>query len=262
VEEGIDDQPEEGDKMVLPPAPESKHLNRGQRTKRKKLITWIAAGVAVALILLGGFYWLFIIRSSDKNSAKPKSTSQNKTASPTPTSADPTPVTYKSTKLNIELTHRKDWTLKESTSVGISVTSPTISYVKSDGQSSTGVFTVKIRRGVTDSMQATIDKAFAPRDSEVIAYTAPTDQQRQYTNLSYAGQKDFFSFFIVTGNTTFKAGGAFAYSLPLDGDFYLIVGGYGADQGDSLSFDSVPKDYMDSTALDAAIDIVKSIKIY
>lgn len=261
MEEGLDQQPEEAQSPVPSPAPEPKPVTRKERRKRKRLI--ILASAAALLLALGGLYWFLVVKGGDKTPAQSVASGQDKqTKTPAPTPSDPTPVAYKSTKLNIEITHRKDWSLKESSSGQITITSPTISYVASDGQSTTGVFTVKIRRGVTDAMQANIDKAVAPRDSEVIAYAAPTEQQRQYTNLSYAGQKDFFSFFIVTGNTALKAGNSFAYSLPLDGDFYLVVGGYGADAGDSLSFESVPKDSMSSMAFDEALNIVKSLKIY
>jgi hypothetical protein len=79
--------------------------------------------------------------------------------------------------------------------------------------------------------------------------------------VSYAGQKDIFNFFIVTGSVELKAGNPFAYTLQMGSDFYLIVGGYGSDDG-TLSFDSVPASSMDSAALGQAIDIVESLKIF
>jgi hypothetical protein len=234
---------------------------RRRHGARKKTLLLIGAGLLLLVLLAGAGYWFFLKDKGQKAPAQPVTSTRTTTESPAVTPADATPVTYKSTKLNIELTHRKDWTLKE-TSNEVVVTSPRTSYATSDGQATTGVFTVKFRRGVTDAQKATINKAIAPIDSEVIAYAAPTDQQRQYTTLSYAGQKDTFSFFIVTGNAAFKAGNAFSYALPLDGDFYLVAGGYGADQGDSLAFDQVPKDSMLSDTLDQALEIVKSLKIF
>jgi hypothetical protein len=250
----------EPERQSVPPH----HLTRRQAADRKKRLLFIAGGAVLLLLLAGAGYWLFL---RDKSPAQTQTAGnaqgQNQQAEEVPvTPADSTPVSFKSTKLNIELTHRKDWTLKEGSDGEVTITSPRISYARSDGKAATGVFTVKVRKGVPEAMQTTIEKAVAARNSEVIAYAAPTDQQRQYTNLSYAGQKDIFNFFVVTGNTDLKAGNAFAYTLQMDADFYLIVGGYGSDPGNTLAFDAVPAVSMDSTALEQAIDIVESLKIY
>lgn len=238
------------------------HAAQRQGAQRKKRLWWIIGGAGLAVLLAGAALWFLVLRGD-----KPAPTAATKqpaqvAETPAPQSGDDTPVTYKSTKLNIELTHRKDWTLKESATGDITITSPRTSYATMDNQSTTGVFTVRLRKGVTDPMSATINKAVASADSLVIAYAAPTDQQRNYTNLSYAGTKDAFSFFIVTGNTALKAGNNFAYTLPLDASFYLIAGGYGTDKSGNLSFDLVPKDSMDSPTLEQAVDIVKSLKIF
>ena len=67
---------------------------------------------------------------------------------------------------------------------------------------------------------------------------------------------------IVTGNTALKAGNPFAYTLVLDGEFYMLVGGYGTDKDGTLSFDSVPPSMIDSETTQQAIAIVKSLKIF
>lgn len=252
-----------------PPAPaqppDPHHQTRRERQEhRRKLLLFAIGGAVVAVGVLVAVYLLFLRGDSSQTAqqATNPQTSQEQQPASQPAVSDATPQTYKSEKLNIELTHRKDWTVKESSGSEVTVTSPAISYVASNGQATTGVFTVKIRKGVTDAIKTTIDNAVAPRDSQVIAYAAPTDQQRQYTNLSYGGTKDAFKFFIITGNAEFKAGTAFMYALPLDSEFYLITGGYGADRSGNLSFDIVPKDSMDSQALTQAISIVESLKIY
>jgi len=255
MEDSSDQQPEQ---MAETPAPrQMPQPVRAPKLQRNKLLFYVIAG---AVLLAGAAaYWFFLKDDSPK-----KQTNQaQQTNTPVETPVDPTPVTYKSTKLNIELTHRKDWTLKESADGQITITSPSISYAAANDTATTGVFTVKVRKGVPDAMKSTIEKSIAARKSEVIAYAEPTKEQRQYTNLSYVGQsKDVFNFFIVTGNTELKVGGALAYMLALDGEFYLITGGYGADNSNSLSFDSVPAGSMDGEALGQAIDIVESIKIF
>lgn len=234
------------------------------KSGRGKLVMFIVAGLIALVLVAAGLYW-FVFRQDDKQPAQKQtnntSAEQEEEAAPS-TQPDSTPVVFKSEKLKLELTHRKDWTLKESSDGAITITSPRITYTTSDNTSKTGVFTLRIRKGASEAQKATIDKSIATRDSEVIAYAAPVEGQRQYTNLSFVGPKDMFGFFIVTGNTEFKAGAPLMYALPLDGDFYLIAGGYGADATNSLAFDPVPKDSIDSTTLDQAIDIVESLKIY
>jgi hypothetical protein len=221
------------------------------------------AGGAVLLLLIGGGLYWFLLRGDDgKQPVKATDDKQQTTQTTPPDPADPAPVVFKSTKYNIELTHRKDWKLKEAVTGEITITSPKTSYTRSDGQSTTGVFTLKVRVGVPDAMKATIEKAVAARDSEVIAYADPPETQRYYTNLSYAGQKDVFNFFIVTGNTALKATNSFAYTLVLDNSFYLLAGGYGTDNDGTLSFDSVPPSAIDGPAAQQAIEIVKSLKIF
>lgn len=257
MENGTDQQPEEMNNPAPPPAPAP--VTRPDKPKRRKLMMIVAGGAVLLLLGAGAAYW-FLMRDK-KEPAQTNTQTQNQ-PDPVEEIADPTPVQYKSEKLNIELTHRKDWKLKEAADGELAITSPSTSYSKADGQAATGPFTVKIRKGVPDAMKATIEKAMAPRASEVIAYAEPTEEQREYTNLSFAGTKDYFNFFIITGNTEFKPGNNFAYALAMDGEFYLIAGGYGTDPDGSLTFDSVPKDQMDSEALEQAIDIVESLKIY
>ncbi len=258
AENDPDQQPSD---MQQPASPPPQQMTRRERRNRKKMILFAVGGAVLLLFLAGAVYWFFV--RDTKQAAKSETNAQKQTEETVPAAqADPTPVVYKSTKFNIELTHRKDWKLKETSGGEITITSPQISYVGEDGQSGTGVFTVRMRKGVTDAMKANIEKSVAVRDSEVIAYAAPAEAQRQYTNLSYAGTKDAFKFFIVTGNAALKAGNTFIYTLPLDGEFYLFSGGYGSDASGDLSFDAVPKDSMSSTTLDQAVDIIESVKIY
>jgi type II secretory pathway pseudopilin PulG len=237
-----------------------------QKPKRRKKLALLLSGVVLlGLLLAGGAYYWFVMRDDGQQPSQQTAAGQEQGEAPdeaASTSPDPTPTTYKSEAINVELTHRKDWKVQESGDGEITLTSPRISYTRVDGESTSGVFTLKIRKGVPEAMQATINSAVAPRDSEVIAYVNPTEEQRQYTNLSYAGQENVFNFFVVTGNTEFKTGNAYNSVLPLGGEFYLIVGGYGSDDDGTLSFDAVPVDSMESTALTQAIDIVESLKIY
>ena len=240
-------------------------MTRRERRHKKKLLFFGIGGAVAVLLLAGAIYWFGLRPESKKSTAQQATHASNtpaQSAEATPEAAPPdeTPQTYKSRALNIELTHRKDWSLKEA--VGeIRVTSPETAYSSATGQAQSGVFTLIIRKDVPEAVKATINKAIASRASNVIAYTSPTDQQRQYTNVSYGGvNKDTFNFFIVTGSTVFKVGSPFQYALPLDGEYYLIAGGFGAP-GSDFSFDAAATSNIDSDTVTEAIHVVESLKI-
>lgn len=251
-----------------PPAQPPHFGNRQAAAQRKKRLLIIVAAATAGLLLAGAAIWFFVLRKPAPKQAAQTSESTNQTNQaedlPAPTPADSTPVTFKSTKLNLELTHRKDWTLTENADGELVLTSPRTTYSRIDGTAGAGVFTVKIRKGATEAMKATIEKSVAARDSEVIGYTSPTESQRHYTNVSYAGvdKGESFSFFIITGSTEIKAGKPFAYMLAFDSESYLFVGGYGEDKDGSLSFDAVAKSDIESTSKEQAIDIIESIKLF
>ncbi len=259
----MENEPEQQmDSAYQAPPPHYQAKQGAQRKKRLLLIGGIAAAL---LVIASAAFWFFGMRGKGTAPAPTPSTQQSQQSEDTlpSTPADGTPETYKSAKLNIELTHRKDWTLKEGTDGQIVLTSPRASAVSADGTAGTNVFTLKIRKGASDAMKAAIEKAIAVRDSEVIGYDAPTESQRFYTNVSYAGKDaDSFGFFIVTGSTEVKAGKPFAYMLTFDAETFLIAGGYGADKTDSLAFDAVPKANLVSDVEEQALAIVKSLKIF
>lgn len=258
----LDDQP-------APTTTHSKYPVRNRGVGGKKRIILIVAAVALALGLLGGAAYWFLVRDDDANeqsavSEQIQEEPNNNRPQLSPAEAAK-PVVFKSDTLNLEFTHRKDWTVAESDDKStISVASPPISYQTVDGSvpESKGVFTLKIGIGVSDAATQTINSAVAVKDSEVIAYDKPTEQQRFYTNLAYAGQDDNFNFLIVTGSSEYKAGNPLAGTLALSDSYYLIGGGYGQDPDNAFAFDPVATELMgQSSALEQAVAIVKSLKI-
>ncbi len=231
---------------------------------RKKVVGLTIGLSLLGLLVVGGAaYWYFMVRDTTPKAAT--------TAPPTPPPAekpvvsDATPETYKSSKLNVEFTHRKDWTVREYAERSeVIVTSPKTTYTKADGSSAEGVFTLRMRTGtIPDAMQNTVIKSIAVRDSEVVAYDAPTEQQRQYTNITDAGSDaNTFTFVIVSSSTAFKAGQVLGYGVNLTGDAYLFVGGYGTDSNNSLAFDPVSKANFATPTYDQAVAVIKSLKIY
>ncbi|MET0779385.1 MAG: hypothetical protein ABWY71_00975 [Candidatus Saccharimonadales bacterium] len=246
--------------------PEHMHAagsSRGSKNNKKRL--FIIAGVVVVLLLAaGGAYVLLGGKKSDsKKTAVTAQTQQ--TATPVVPAADAaTPKTYKSTKLNIEFTHRTDWTMRENSDKSeIILTSPQVSYQKKGGVAAQGVFTLKFRNGIIpEAMKPTIANAVAVKDSEVIAYAEPAAEQRKYTNLSFGGNATDQTFFMVTGSIAFKAGEAFGSNIDTQGAVYIFAGGYGTDPNDALAFDAVPKTSFETDTYKQAKAVIESLKVY
>ena len=236
---------------------------------KKRHHTWLLwVGLAVVLLAIGGGVYAFVLKKdSPKPQPAPVVTSSTKTVQPVGSAPDAnaTSKTYKSPTLNIEFTYRSDWTMKESADKAeITLTSPRVSYTALNGTATEGVFTLKMRHGIIpDAMQATVQKTVVVKDSEVIAYAAPTDAQRQYTTISYGGSDaKSFGYFMVTGSVAYKLGQNFDSQINLQGNAYLFAGGYGADTTDALAFDPVPAAAFDTPALQQALAVIKSLKVY
>lgn len=235
----------------------------GGRHTKKRLMIIVGIVLGVVLVAAAAF---FVLSKQSKQPATQKNTPAQQTTKEQDEPAMPEEQasvlkTFKSTKQNIEIAYRTDWTLKEANDGQLTLTSPSVRYETAVGEKK-GVFTLKIRIGATEAMQATVNKAVAVKDSEVIGYTNPTEAQRYYTNLSYGGTDEQFQFMIVTGSTSFKTGSAFDTTIGLDDSTYLLVGGYGADTSNSLLFDAVPVMSTGSDVYDQAIAIIKSLRIF
>lgn len=251
------------------PAPKPQHSKYPAKKSgsRKRIV--IIAIIAVAVLgLLGAAYWWFSERDSEEQqpAASEQTEEEPERQAPdlSPEEAAQT-VTFKSETLNLEFNHRRDWTVSESENKSeITLSSPPVAYSTVGGNvpAGQGVFTLKIGKGVPQAMQDTINGSNAVRDSKVIAYDEPTDAQRFYTNLSYAGVQEAFNFFIITGSVEYKTGDPLASTLAFSDEFYLIAGGYGEDPDNALAFDDVPTSQIDSQAVKQAVDIVKSLKIF
>jgi hypothetical protein len=237
--------------------------SRGGKNTKKRL--FITAGIVVALLLAaGGAYALLGGKKTDGKKAVNTTQTKQSTTPAAPKADAATPKTYKSIRLNIEFTYRTDWTMRENSDKSeVILTSPQISYQKKDGVATQGVFTLKFRNGIIpDAMKPTIANAVAVKDSEVIAYAAPADQQRKYTNLSFGGNGTNQNFFMVTGSIAFKAGEAFGSNIDTQGAVYIFAGGYGTDPNDALVFDAVPKGSFETDTYAQAKAVIESLKVY
>lgn len=259
----LDDEPRKDTKRPRP----SRH-NRGGNTK--KIVLILLAVIVGLAVVCGAAYWWFAVRDTGEETpvSLDQPNQQSQDTEETQPALDPQEaakkITFKSSELALELTHRRDWLIAESDDkTAITLTSPDVSYQTVNGTvpEGRGVFTLKIQKGVPEVQSDAINALNAVKDSEVIAYDKPTDAQRFYTNISYAGLEDAFTTLIVTGSVEYKKGNPLANTLTLSGDFYLIAGGFGEDAENTLAFDHVPVSQIDSQTAKQAIDIIKSLRI-
>jgi hypothetical protein len=243
--------------------------NFGRTPKKPKKKLAIIAAIVAVLVLAGGGAAAYMLTHKDKTPAK---AATNHTATTPKQPVLPAGVqkvgdkyTFKSTKLNVGVSFPTTWSIRESNDrQEVVLTSPSSPYVKKDGTSAQNVFTVKLRHGIIpDAIKTTVQNGVAVADSEVIAYAQPITDQRQYTNLSYIGpDANNFSFTLVTGYTAYKAGQTVGGGIDLSGETYMFVGGYGADAGDALQFESVPKADYNTAVFKQAVQIIESLQLY
>lgn len=258
------------------PAPKPYHSAGPHRKKRagSGSRTKLLIIIVVSLFLLVGasfaIYW-FVVKEdpvADTNTQNVDQSTQtpDDDQSPQLSPEEASEIkTFKSETLAMEFDHRADWTVVESDDGNsITLTSPNISYQTINGTvpEGRGVFTLKIAKGVNSAQRDTINGAVAVEKSELIAYIKPTDAQRHYTSISYAGQEDAFTFLMVTGATEFAKGDPWANRLTLSSaDYYLIAGGFGEDPDNALAFDQVATSQISSQTVKQAIAIIESMRI-
>lgn len=240
------------------------HFGKQHKGGSKKRL-FLVMGLVASILVVGGGVTAFLLMHKT-STPKPTQTSAKSAQQTTPgVHSSGASSTYKSTTLKVGVTYPKTWTMRESSDKQeIILTSPRTTYVKKDGSTANGAFTVKLRNGIIpDAMKSAVQNTVAMADSQVIAYTQPTTDQRQYTNLSYAGtDANNFNFAVITGYTSYKAGQAFGGGVALDGQAYLFAGGYGADAGDTLTFDAVPKANYDTAVFQQAVAIFESLQLF
>lgn len=243
------------------------HLNTGPVGKfdkfgGKKRVLMIV-GAVVATLLVAGLLFFLLTGKDDKKDSGKQDSSQTAEESDEPTMPEASQLqTYKSETLNIEIAYRKDWTLKEDAAKKLlTITSPKVTL-----ESGKTPFVVKFGLGISEAAQENLDNASAMRDSLLIGYDAPTEAQRHYTNVTYAGppgENSSFEFFIVTGSIAYKANTPFAGGVVVNSGDFLIAGGFGADVQNQLTFEQIDPSELDGYAVyEQALAIVKSLKVY
>lgn len=263
IDVNLDDQPASYPKHSADPRRKKKPA--GRRIKPWVIVLSCLAVVAVAFAV----YWFVLKKDAAETVIPADDTTETAPEEQTP-AMDPEQAseisTFKSEKLNLEFSHRGDWTVTESDDGNsITITSPAISYQTINGTvpEGNGVFTLRIVKGVSSAQRDVINNAVAVQKSEVIAYAKPTDAQRHYTNISYGGTEDAFTFLMVTGAVEFAKGDPWSGKLTLSSaDYYLIAGGFGEDAENTMEFDQVAPSQINNEAVKQATAIIESLRIF
>ncbi|MGH7157830.1 MAG: hypothetical protein ACREGD_02005 [Candidatus Saccharimonadales bacterium] len=248
------------------------HLHTGKPGRKrpgKKPLVIIGVVLVVATLTAAGVLFFLKQRGDKATTAEQNQTTQQteETSEPTLPPAEAAQLqTHKSETLKVEIAHRKDWTVAEDAEKKLlTLTSPKVAL--NNGSDRKDPFTLKIGFGASPDAQRNIGNATAVRDSLLVGYDAPTENQRHYTNVSYAGppgeETTFFEFFIVTGSVAFKAGDPFGKSIIINSGDFLIRGGFGADVQNQLTYEQVPTAELEQYPVyEQALAIVKSLKVY
>jgi hypothetical protein len=255
------------------PAPRTRHSADPRRKKKPgggRTKPWVIILICLAAAAVGFAVYWFVLKKDNAETMEPVDNTTETTPeeqSPPMNPEDASKMaTFKSEKLKLELSHRGDWTVVESDDGNsITLTSPSISYQTINGTvpEGSGVFTLRIVKGVSSAQRDVINNAIAVQKSEVIAYAKPTEAQRHYTNVSYGGTEDAFTFLMVTGAVEFAKGDPWAGKISLSSaDYYLIAGGFGADAENTMEFDQVAASQIDSDAAKQATAIIESLRIF
>lgn len=203
----IDDQPQYG-QVVVP-----------QSHDKTKLLLILV--IVLTVILAGGAlaYWLLLRQQpvpAGTSATPTNSAASSQPLVPDDTQAQGTSGRYVSNgkDLNLSFSYPSDWTITPPSNNNpsdqpITVTSPLVSLVGANGQSTTGKVVVSIRPGGTALSELSSDKATAGQASAQIAYDKPTSAQHQYPYLTYihlaggANPSSSFEEVVITGVTAF-----------------------------------------------------------
>lgn len=246
----------------LPPAP-AHHLRAAashKKSKKSRAGIWIAAVIVVMALALAAFFMFF----APKKTFAPTPTNSPATGqAPKKSAPAPAANVLKSTKLALQVTKPAGWQGTEDATTGaLTLTSPETSYT-SIGSAVKGVFTLTIQQGADTDTQDTIHNTNAIQDSESIAYSAPTDNQFQFTNLTVIGNIDIANYLLLTASDQYKKGEAMARFF-VNGDTYVIIGGFHPSDTTKLKdYDGLtPASFLSSPEYKQAVATIQSLKIF
>jgi hypothetical protein len=161
-----------------PARPERVGPEYWKQPKRSKLVYLVSLIVAVVILAAG--YW-FLLRSKPTHTA-PAAQSQSGSSATVAENTDH----YDSSNLFLGVDYPHGWTVTDTAGSGkLSISSPAIQLKDANGQTITGQIFLSIRDKTQKLTEFDKGAAVAVRDSEKIAYTKPSQNQRGSTFISF-----------------------------------------------------------------------------
>ncbi len=159
--------------------PQSQPYQQFRKRRRRGLVIFL-----VILVLLAGaggaIYWLY------KHPKQPAASNTPATSTPTDAPATSQVKHFDSTNFNLALDYPADWATNETTDGKLlSVTSPAVKLTDGNNQSMTGKVQLTVQSKGTAVAGFSAGSAVAVKESEKIAYTKPTSNQRGSTYISF-----------------------------------------------------------------------------
>jgi|SRR5579862_1323014 len=170
---------------------------------------YIVAAIVVAVILIAGLFYLLTKHKGGKAVKSSQSTSQSASSAGS-TGSTPSSIfnsqtkTYTSANFNLSFAYPEDWTISDVAGSGIlKVSSPLVKI-----NTGNGIVVMSIRDKSQPLSEFDKGSGTAIADSTKITYTAPTQNQRAssyLTYLAYSGSTDLSGIY-VTGNNGYVKG--------------------------------------------------------
>lgn len=184
--------------------------HKDKHTKRNILIA-----LCILLLAIGGgaAYWFFVREKPAQNTAANKPASQQAQSEPVSAIAEETK-NHNSKNFSLSFDYPKDWNVvDEESGEKLTATSPAMQLTGADNQKVTGQIVLTFRKQGQPLGEFDAGNALAIRDSEKVAYTAPSPGQRGSTYLSFlayanAANPAALDGVYVTGDSGYQKGQA------------------------------------------------------
>ena len=177
--------------------------------KWPRVVGWVLLALIALAVLGAGGYWL----ANRKPAVKPAE-SQQHTNSQSSSKITSSTKPYTSNNLNLSFNYPENWTVADSGSGKLTVTSPVMQLTDASGQSQTGEIILTIQNESSADFSAFKQgNAVAVLNSQKITYAKPTSTQRadtyisflQYASTAGGGALDGV---YITGNAGYQKGQA------------------------------------------------------
>ncbi len=237
-------------------------IKEGRRRKRRKRLFILALLTLLALVTAG--YFMFV-RTDNKHVAQsPQAGGEQAVPAPQPSSQIKE---YTSDSMNLAFSYPGDWKIDDSTRGLIKVESPIIKLADLNRDQADAKVVVTFLSSGSEVPGFGDSGAIAVKDSEKLAYAAPSQNQRAETYLSFAGFAGRgLNGVFVTGDSGYKIDQLIPESDVKKGDPIITVMFYscsnsGCTEEESDMYTIDPAEWSTDKNLQAAYELLVSLRV-